>query len=242
MAKTERSGPIRFTYEALATIAAALPLEAPPERIALLPELLRAWAEEDLLEHLSQEGRAAHRHRSARLAALRKTATRLRDAVHSLDETGRFPIASEPQMRREFAIGNPPWRRTGLWWWPDDIEGAERRRDEALSWLYDLIEALGEPEQRPPPDKHTRSYLVVLDLLAMYELVTCTDATRRIDPESSQPYGPFWDLLTAVCRSLPQVRSLDRATRDVLTHSPREFSPFIPNLQFRHPTLWQKLR
>jgi hypothetical protein len=109
-------------------------------------------------------------------------------------------------------------------------------------WLSDLVAALGEGRRKPPPDKKTLSYLIVLDLAAIFERVTCARPTRRIDPDTSKPYGPFWDFVTAVCRSLPQVGSPDRAIRDVQTYSATEFSPFIANLQFRDPALWQKLR
>jgi hypothetical protein len=237
MASTEPSAAVQFADEDLTSIAAVLPPEAAPERVALLPELLRAWAAEDLGEHLSLEGRAIHRQRSARLAAVGKAAGRLIDAVRKLDEEGQFEIACGPQMQREFAIGEPRWARTaggGLTISRRGSAGATRR------WLGCLVDALGEPEWRPPPDKRTRSYVVVLDLWAMFEILTCTEATRRID--SSKPYGPFWDFLTSVCRSLPQMRSLDRAIRDVMTNSAREYSAFIANLQFRHPELWQKLR
>lgn len=233
---------IRFTDEALARIVAGLPPDAPPERVALLPEILRAWTEEDLREHLSREGRAVIQRRTKQLATVSKRANGLIEAVRALDGRGRFIIACEAQMRREATIGNP---RSGGLWGPDDIEGAKRRRDEALSWLCDLVTALGEPRPKPPPDKKTVSYLVVLDLAAIFELVTCTQPTRRNNPysDSSQAYGPFWDFVNCVCSSFTGVGSIDRAIRDLMTFYPtKEYSAFVANLQFRHPGLWQKLR
>jgi len=210
---------VHFTSEALARIAAGLPPDAPPERTALLPEILRAWAEGDLREHLSREGRAVIQRRTKQLAMVKKRANGLIEAVRELDGRGRFAIACEAQMRREAASANP---RPGGLWGSDDIEGAKRRRDKALSWLCDLVTALGEPRLKPPPDKKTVSYLVVLDLAAIFELVTCTQPTRRSNPysESSQAYGPFWDFVNCVCGSFTGVGSIDRAIRDVMTFYP----------------------
>ena len=238
----EIPGAVCFTNEAIASISAALPSGAPPERVALLPELLRAWASEDLLEHLSREGRQLVKRRGGRLGTISDKARRILDAVDKLDEVGQFLIARGPQMRREARIGNSRWGRTGLpFIGPDDMGEAERRRDEALSWLADLIEAIAEPSPEPPPDIKTRGYLIVLDLAAIFELVTCTKPTRRITAAGSRPYGPFWDFVTQVCSSFKGVGSIDQSIRDVVAFYPKEYSPFIANLQFRHPALWQKL-
>jgi hypothetical protein len=161
----EIPGAICFTNEAIASISAALPSGAPPERVALLPELLRAWASEDLREHLSREGRAVIRCRLKQLGAVAKTARSLLQAMRALDESGWFQVACGPQMRHEARNGNSRWVRTRLpFLGPDDIGEAERRRDEALSWLSDLIEAIAEPILKPPPDRKTRRNLIVLDL------------------------------------------------------------------------------
>ena len=53
--KANPSGPVEFTDKALADIAAVLPTETPPERVALLSELLRFWSVEELHEHISRE-------------------------------------------------------------------------------------------------------------------------------------------------------------------------------------------
>jgi hypothetical protein len=191
-----------FTDEALANILATLPSAAPPERVALLPHLLHAWAREDLREHLLREGRAVIRCRRKQLGAVGKAARGLLQAMQALDESGWFQLACGPQMRHEARDGNSRWVRTRLpFLGSDDIGEAERRRGEALSWLSDLIEAIAEPSLKPPPDKKTRRNLIVLDLAAIYELVTCNKPTRRITAAGSQPYGPFWDFVTQVCSS-----------------------------------------
>jgi hypothetical protein len=240
VSKTSPSEPVQFTDEALANIAAKFPAETPPERKALLPLLLRAWAKEDLREHLSREGRAVAMERRRELAAAGDRARNLLNTLEALDEHARFLLAVEPQLRHEARTSSPRWADLGL---TDDTEAGERRRDDALSWLRDLADAFAKSPAKLPSDKRTRSYLVVLDLAAIFELVTCMKPTRRNNPYAdSQAYGPFWEFVSRVCAPLNRVRSLDRAIRDVLTFYPTEYSPFVANLQFRHPGLWQKFR
>jgi hypothetical protein len=213
--------------------------------VALLPALLQAWAREDLHQHLTREGRAVVKERTVRLKAVGEKASSLLGALQEADEQGLFQIACGAQMRREARIGNSRWGRTGRpFLGPDDIGEAKRRRDEALSWLTDLIEAIAEPSPEPPPDVKTRGYLIVHDLAAIFELLTCTEPTRRNNPYyTSRPYGPFWDFVNRVCSSFKGVGSIDQAIRDVVAFYPeKEYPPFVANLQFRHPILWQKLK
>jgi hypothetical protein len=84
-----------------------LPPAAPPERVALLPEILRAWAEEDLREHLARKDRSADRERREKLAAVATKASHLLDAMLDLDEEGRFTIACEAQTQRKASNSIP---------------------------------------------------------------------------------------------------------------------------------------
>jgi len=217
---------VDFSDQVLSSIVAALP-SAPPERAALVAEILRAWAKEDLRDHLTRESRAAARQREQQVQVVMKHAKDLLRAVKALDVRGYFEIALRPQIRRD-----------GTEILTVDVETARFRRDRAISWLNDLICSPDGP--RPPPEKKVRSYLIVSDLAAIFELVTGQQPTRRINWETSKPYGPFWSFVTAVSAALPNVRSLDRAVSEVQRY--QEGSPFVANLQFRHPDLWQKLR
>ena len=148
MTRIGLSGLIQFTEEALADIAAAIPAESPPEQVALLPELLRAWAAEELSEHLSREGRALVAERSGRLIAASKKARGLLEALGALDEHARFLLAIEPQIRRELRTSTPQWARFRI---PDDLTAGERWRDETLSWLRDFADAFAEFSQSRCP-------------------------------------------------------------------------------------------
>jgi hypothetical protein len=119
---------VEFCDEAIAAIAATLPADTDPARLSVLPELLRAWADEDLREHLSREGRAESRGRKKQLRAVGAKARNLIDAIVALDRSAFFDMAIEPQMRRD---GTSLWRI--------DVAAAKGRRDSAIEWLGRVV-------------------------------------------------------------------------------------------------------
>lgn len=260
---------VKFSKDALGAIAATLPSSTDPARSALLPQILRAWAAEDLCEHLSRESRIAARQREMRLRSVGARAQKLIEAIEALDQTGTFETALKPEMRR-----------AGTSLWETDITAAEQRRDDAISWLIDLIESFNASANRKgpksPPDKATRYYLIILDLAAIFELVSGERATRRIDVDSGKTYGPFSDFVASVWvqifgnsggpsyavrvwademarqRKLAEAamseavslvsRDLSDAERDAIENRFGVYSSFVANIQFRHPDLWRSLR
>jgi hypothetical protein len=262
---------VTFPEEVIAAIGATLPPNTDPARLAVLPQMLHAWANEDLLEHLSREGRPDLRRREKQLSEVGGLTKDLIKAISLLDQRGFFEIALNSQMRRA---------RTSSW--DTDVAAGEGRRNNAISWLIDVDETFNnggngsENGQKPPPDKATRHYLIILDLAGIFELVSQQLPTRRVDYDSGKTYGPFADFVAQVwSRIFGQSRGLSyairvwademareqklaeaevaRATaklsrplsdteRDVVQSRFRESSPFVANLQFRHPDLWRKLR
>jgi hypothetical protein len=260
---------VLFSKEAIDAIAAALPSGTDPARSALLPNILCAWAEEDLHEHLSRGGRAAARVREKQLRWIGAQAQKLIDAVEALDHLGSLKAAFQPQMRRA---------GTGLW--DTDIGAAKQRRDQAVSWLVDLAEIFDGSENEaasggPEPDKKTCYFLVILDLAAIFELVSGKEATRRVDPSSGKTSGPFVDFAASVwvqifenSRGLSYgirvwademsrqrkaaeaavkeatraiSRDLSNLERDAIENRFEPCSAFEANIRFRHPDLWRKL-
>jgi hypothetical protein len=178
---------VDFSDKALKEALAALPPRTPLERMKLLPPVLRAWARKDLREHLSREGRAVVRKRGARLQSIKKQTNDLLLAFSELDELSLFELALRPQLQHQ--SGDP---------WKVNVEIASRRRDEAISWLNALVEALNEPQPNPPPDRSTRHYLVIRDMAAIFELISGEAATRRTEFDAGTPYGPFWSFVKAL--------------------------------------------
>jgi len=260
---------VQFSEEAIVAIAAALPSSTDPARSAILAEILRAWAEEDLQEHLWREGRAAIRQKEKQLRSVGAQAKTLIETIAALDEHGVFETTLKAQMHHA---------GTGLW--ETDVTAAGLRRDSAMSWLVDLAKIFNESgndaaKPKPPPDVATRYYLIVRDLAAVYELVTDKQPTRRVDC-SGRAYGPFADFAASAWLHIfgngrgisyavrvwademaRQQRAAEAAVRDasiklsrslfdmecdVIESRFREYSPFVANIQFPHPDLWRKFR
>jgi hypothetical protein len=214
------SVPTRFTDAAANEIMEALRPSAIPERLQLLPEILAAWSERGLLDLLSLDDRETHRARAEQLQLVSEAATNLIRVVRKLDERGRFEIACRARLHAQGFL-EERWDLAIARGAPEIIIAAERHRDEVLSWLANLTKALSVPEPKPPPGKRTRSYLVVLDLAAVFEFVTGKRPTRHnthYQGTSQRLTGPFWKFVCCVCRSIPEVKSLDRAVRDVLKY------------------------
>ena len=186
---------VQFPDDVVGAIAASLPKDTDPMRSALLPEILRAWAIEDLREHLSREGRAALLQRQKRLRAVGAQAQALARTILALDEHDRFTTILRTQMHH----GGTSVLMT-------DIAAAGQRFAGAVSWLADLVEVFHSAadeagdgkEPKPPPDKSIRHYLIVRDLASIFELVTRKPATRRIVFASGQDYGPFADFVEKI--------------------------------------------
>jgi hypothetical protein len=207
---------IEFSDEVLQRIVAALPEETPRERVKAVPELMRAWAREDLQGHLNRERRSAFKERQERLSDLGRKTYDLLYSILTLQRDGHLDdLLMEMQARVEIKDGTPSSNKLGL---PDDLGAGERRLNEAVEWLLDLLEALGPEPRKPPPDIYTRNQLIIQDLAAIFELVTGTRATRRISADTSKDYGnygPFWNFALPVWETVRQKkRGLGSSIRD----------------------------
>jgi hypothetical protein len=177
-----------FSDEAIDAIQAALPAGVDPIRRALLPELLRCWAAKELSEHLALENKPKLRKRDEQLIRAAAIARDLLHAFSKMDRRGFFRVAIEPEMRR-----------TGKSLDRVSVDVATLRRHHALDWVKQFAESFGNSgagseirmKSNRVPEKKAKGYLVMLDLAAIFELVTRTEATRRVDFDSGQHYGPF---------------------------------------------------
>jgi hypothetical protein len=260
---------VQFSDEVMASIGATLPIATDPARLAALPELLRAWAAEDLREHLSWEDRTKVQWREKQLRALGAKAKDFIDTYAALDRRAVFDTAIEPQMLRD--------RTSPL---QADVTAARRRRDCAIRWLGELVVCFNIPKNdrknRQPPDKLVRGYLIVRDLGAIYEMVGEEAATRRVDYNSGKDYGPFSDFVEKIWMQIfndrrgasyairmwademarqrnainaeikkatsELSRPLDDKEQEAIASRFRETSTFAANLSLKHPDLWRKLR
>lgn len=128
---------VQFSDEVISAISAALPADTDPARLAVLPELLRAWADEDLRQILSWETRAQLREREKRLRTVGAKTQELIDAIVALDRVAFFDIAIEPQMRRD-----------GTSLFKTDVAAAKQRRDSVIEWLVETAFVFNRTEKK----------------------------------------------------------------------------------------------
>ena len=186
---------VRFPDDVVSAFKAVMPKGTNPARLTLLPELLRAWGREELREHLDRKDRAALRRRDKSLSRLAEQARDLVDHCEALDRRGRFRLAVEPQM---FRFGTTLENA--------NVAAAEQWRDNSILWLKHVADIFGGPNAKTEfgvmgnrvPHRKARHYSVMIDLAAVYELVTDTPPTRRFDAKTGRDYGPFRDFASRV--------------------------------------------
>jgi hypothetical protein len=226
----------RLADDALRTIVAALPPNGVPERLILLPRLLREWADRDLLDHFCRERSATLRAREKRLQAVARSAKTLREAMANLEGADVFTLALEIAIRKTGS--------TLLEVEQSEITKAQEQLTRARRWLPELADAYG-PRQRQASSRgrprNAVSYLVMLDLEAIFEFATGTTAERRVHgkdhPDYGGEYGPFWDFArTSWAVIFGSATGLPAAMKSWATARSEfgERSPLIANMALRH--------
>jgi hypothetical protein len=181
-----------------------------------------------LREHLSRDTPAASRKRFAQLTKFGRCATHLRQAFEALDQRGRVWIARE--IGRE--EGSPPFPFT---------VSRERHAEmkERLRKLAAATQTLIEEDKRGRGQpRNIRAYLVMLDLAAIFELLTDRKAARGVDRTDHTETGPFWRFAESVWQVVfGTTRGLKAAMKNwaearKLYH---EHSSFLLNLPLRRP-------
>jgi hypothetical protein len=187
---------------------------------------------------LARENRASVRERQRRLQAVTKPAKHLCEALAALDHGDFFWLAIQ------IAAHETGKSLIGLT--QSDIAPARERLHSVEGWARELAEAsrdlsesLGEGRGRP---KATTPYLVMYDLEAIFEFVTCTTAERRVRSEDhheyGKEYGPFWDFVQPIWVIIfGSQAGLSAAVRNwaLARKKFEETSAVIANIGLRHP-------
>ena len=183
-----------FDERAVEQIRASLPTGIDQWRLDLLPRVLNHWSFSDLSEHLSQENRATLRRRYDQLTKIGKCANNLREALGAIDQRGISWIAQEIMCENGNILSGSHEKFT---------EMTERLKDEG-DFLRKLaaatvrpIEELDESLSRGHP-RNKCAYLVMMDLVAIFEWLTDTKPTREVDRDLGKDTGPFWHFAAAV--------------------------------------------
>jgi hypothetical protein len=225
-----------FDERAVEQIRASLPKGIDQRRLDLLPRILNEWSRTDLREHLSRESRATVRERYDQLSKIGTRANDLRQALEAIDQRGKSWIAQEIGREEGTPLFSVSRERVA--------EMKERLKEEddflrklaaATARLIDeLDESLGG--RRP---RNIRAYLVMMDLAAIFELLTGRKATREVDRDFGKDTGPFWDFAAAVWPHVfgkgryglsAAMKNWEKKKR----HPRYGGSPFIRNMAMRH--------
>lgn len=195
-----KSEAIEFTDRDMGLITLALPAGCDRRRVALLPEMLRDWAANDLRYHLPDESAIEGRNRRERVGRIGKAADNLLCELKGLDqhEKGDQRDRCDWRGRRELlaqiavAEGMSPVEAI----FSVDI----KKFDAMLKVIATLAVAAKTPLTKPKRGRpHNISALLVLrDLAAIYAYVTDLRPTRRVDPKTGDESGPFCDFARAV--------------------------------------------
>jgi hypothetical protein len=234
----------QFSEQAVELILAALPANVDQRRRELLPRILAEWSRTDLLEHLSRESRAVVRERYDQLTKVGKSANDLRQALGALDQRGRSWIAQE--LAHEEGSPRPPFSASC-----EKLADMKERLKQEDDFLKKIAAATlrlveedtrlseeGERESGQP--RNIRAYLVMMDLVAIFEWLTGRKATREVNRDDHKETGPFWHFAEAVW---PYIfgkgrHGLSSAMKNWETWHKRcdEESQLIRNIAMRYPT------
>jgi hypothetical protein len=170
-----------FNECAVKQICASLPKGIDQRRLDLLPQILDEWRRTELREHLSLESPATLRERYDQLTKIGKCANDLWQALEAIDQSGKFWIAHEIGREEAHEIGreegSPPFsvsRERNA-----KMEERLRQGDDFLRKLAASTQTLIEENKRGRGQpRNILAYLVMLDLAAIFELLTDRKAAR----------------------------------------------------------------
>jgi hypothetical protein len=184
--------PTEFTDRHIRLIQSSLPPSTDPERIELLPALLREWARAYLPEHFAGIPLPVLARQRRRLEKVAKRATALIASLDELEGLDRWELVD--RLGRVEGLGT-----LTLDYDENRIEN-KRRVDEWRSLTAVIAAAAAQPVWKPN-EAHPRNIvaqLVLQDLAALFEYFARRPARRVVDRHTHKERGPFLDFARAV--------------------------------------------
>jgi len=234
-----RSYPISITKAERSRILAAVPQDVDRRRKALFPRILHEWVHVDLPEHFDWETRRRQaKMLKKRLSLVEKRAAQLVASLQDLVSEDHFLLAMSLTTRKT--------QKGILDLDPDQISNSLAEFKRGAEWLLELAagahdanRSMAQSRGRP---RAVFSYLVMMDLVAIFEYLTHKRATRSVRGEDhfeyGAEYGPFWDFAEATWTAIfKSARGLKSTIRNWVEARDRygEVSPLIANMHLRHP-------
>jgi hypothetical protein len=226
--------PVIFSDADAARIVRALRAEANPHRLGLLSQVLREWAQVDLVEYGEAEAfRASQPTRAARYKRTDRSAKELLNAIDALIEADDLILIGLEMCRTDQTIEMRQQRTLFT-----------QKIMEQRDFLTRLIGAAQSLQSRmkstPGQPRNITSYIVLLDIASIYEWLTGRKASRQVDRIDGNETGPLYLFAREVW---PIVFNsghdgLSAAMKN-WAHGRRKFdesSALISNINLRHPT------
>jgi hypothetical protein len=160
-------------------------------RRELLPRVLKEWVAIEVREYFDKEAGEIIDRRISTLESAARAYNRLADLLGSLDDKGRIALTSELAGPSDAALPAG-----------DDCEETARNVRQELDHLRHgavaARNAAGVWKRKKGQPRNTPGYLILQDLAAMFEWLTGTPATRRVDRIEGADSGPFSEFAAAV--------------------------------------------
>jgi hypothetical protein len=184
--------PVTLTDRHVELIAGALKVEASPDRFSLFPRVLREWVEVDLMEHASREAfRASTPRRADRYQTVARRSKQLLNAIDAVIEAGDLGLIACELGRADESI--PMREKYGHF-----NQKLMDHRD-FLNHLEAAVESLqNRLKKGPGQPRNAVTYLVLLDLAAIFRWLTGIEAKREVDRMTGNEKGAFFNFAAAL--------------------------------------------
>jgi len=173
---------VRFANSDIQLIIQSLPSGIARNRLKLFPKIIREWSRTELPRHLSLESLKAIRDRGKKVEAFENNARALMQALNALDDAGLRRIEHRIAVTQvELTLAKQEF-------------GVLRRFLTRLT----SVEPHVIQKSRRGRQRNYIAYLIILDTAAIFEWITKTKATRRVDRDDNRDIGPFWKFAEAI--------------------------------------------
>ncbi len=228
---------VKFAARDIDLIVQSLPNGVSKKGLKLLPKVLREWSRTELPRHLSLESLKIIRERGKKVELFEKHASALLHALDALDDLGRRRIVHRVATRETAVVGQ------------NELTLVKEELVALHNFLTSVAPANPHPGQKFKFGRQRNyiAYLVILDIVAIFEWITKAEATRQVDRDGKGDTGPFWEfaeviwslvfgngnfgLSSAVKNWASGKRAWKLGRSEVIDRS-----PLIINIALRHPS------
>jgi hypothetical protein len=179
---------VRFAAPDVHLIIQSLPNGIAQNRLKLFPKILREWGRTELPRHLSLESLKNNRDRRKKVEVFGKHARALLQAFDALDDVGLRRVRHRIATQKTSIV-----TQTEL-----TLAKQELRALHNVLTRLASVEPHASQKSKRRRQRNYIAYLVILDIAAIFEWITKTEATRQVDRGGKGDIGPFWKFAEAL--------------------------------------------